>query len=219
VSPRLLYLHGFASGRASAKGLAFAEHFGRRGLHLERLDLRLPSLEHLRLSAGIAATREAMAGAERVVLMGSSLGGLTAARAAEGDARVSALVLLAPAFRAAERWRARLGEEGVRRWRETGWLEIDDYALKTRGRVDFGLLEDLDAADPGWPDVRVPTLIVHGRRDEVVDIQLSRTFAASRPQVRLVEVDDGHELIATLPATLAEVELFLERTLGSAAFT
>ena len=219
MPPRLLYLHGFASGPASTKGLAFAEHFGGRGLHLERLDLRLPSLEHLRLSAGIAATRAAIGGGERAVLMGSSLGGLTAARAAEGDDRVSALVLLAPAFRAAERWRARLGEEGVRRWRETGWLEIDDYALKARGRVDFGFLEDLDAADTGWPDVRVPTLIIHGRRDEVVDIQLSRTFAASRPHVRLVEVDDGHELITTLPATLAEVELFLERTLGSALFT
>jgi len=208
TGPRVLYLHGFASGPNSTKGLAFAEHFGRRGVTVERLDLRLPSLEHLRVSAGIAATRAAI-GDERVVLVGSSLGGLTAARVAEGDARVSALVLLAPAFRAAERWRARLGEEGVRRWRESGWLEIDDYVTKAKARVDFGFLEDLAAIDPGWPEVRVPTLIVHGRRDEVVGIDLSRAFAAGRPHVRLVEMDDGHELVATLPAVLTEAERFL----------
>jgi pimeloyl-ACP methyl ester carboxylesterase len=78
--------------------------------------------------------------------------------------------------------------------------------------VDFGFLEDLaaaDAAGAGWPDVRVPTLIVHGRRDEVVDIGLSRAFAAGKRHVRLVELDDGHELVATLPRTLAEAEAFL----------
>lgn len=219
AGPRLLYLHGFASGPASTKGVAFAEFFGQRGLTIERLDLRVPSLEHLRLSAGIAATSAAIGGArERAVLIGSSLGGLTAARVAEGDPRVCALVLLAPAFQAARRWRARLGEEGLRRWRETGWLEVDDHANRCKGRVDFSLLEDLEAADPGdtLPDVRVPTLVVHGRHDAVVDIELSRVFAAGRRHVRLVEVDDGHELIATLPSTLAEVERFLAPFLNDA---
>ena len=48
--PRFLYLHGFASGPQSNKGLAFGEHFARLRLSIERLNLRLPSLETLRLS-------------------------------------------------------------------------------------------------------------------------------------------------------------------------
>ncbi|MBV9947209.1 MAG: alpha/beta fold hydrolase [Myxococcales bacterium] len=117
AGPRWLYLHGFASGPSSAKGTRLAEHYARRDVRLERLDLRRPSMEHLRLSAMIAHVRDAIGDArDRAVVFGSSLGGLTAARVAEEDARVCALVLLAPAFRIAERWRARLGPEWEQRF-------------------------------------------------------------------------------------------------------
>jgi uncharacterized protein len=215
--PRFLYLHGFASGPQSSKGVAFSEHFGRLGVNIERLNLRLPSLERLRLSAGMAASRAAIGGArDRAVMIGSSLGGLTAALAAAADPRVCALVLMAPAFRMVERWKARLGQAALGHWRETGWLEVDDYATKTRGRVDFGFLEDaaaveaeLDQQSGGWPDVRVPTLILHGRGDTVVDIATSRQFAAGKRHVRLVELDDGHELGASVPQLLDEAQRFL----------
>lgn len=213
TGPRFLYLHGFASGPGSAKGVATAAHYASRGVAVERLDLRVPSFEHLRVSAMIERVREVIGGpSERVVLFGSSLGGLTAARVAAEDARVCALVLLAPAFRLFGRWRERLGEEGWRAWEETGWLEVDDHALKGRSRVDFGFARDaeaLDARDGGAPDVRVPVLIVHGVRDDTVDVQVSRDFAAGKRHVRLVEVDDGHDLIASLPHILDEADRHL----------
>ena len=72
--PRFLYLHGFASGPQSSKGVAFSEHFARLGAGIERLNLRLPSLERLRLSAGVAAARAAIGDArDRAVLIGSIL--------------------------------------------------------------------------------------------------------------------------------------------------
>ena len=211
--PRFLYLHGFASGPSSYKGLAVAAHFAGRGAAVERLDLRVPSFEHLRLSAMIEVVRAAIGGErERVVLFGSSLGGLTAARVAERDPRVCALVLLAPAFRFVERWRMRLGEEGWRAWQERDWLETEDHTTKRTARVDFGFARDatlVDSANEGWPDVRVPTLIIHGRADPVVDVGLSRAFAARKRHVRLVEVDDGHELVASLDHILGESDRFL----------
>src|ERR1700689_49970 len=103
---RALYLHGFASGPRSTKGVAFERHFA-GVLAIERLDLRVPSLEHLRLSAMIDTVRDALADA--TLLIGSSLGGLTAARVAERDPRVTKLVLLAPAFQLVARWREVLG--------------------------------------------------------------------------------------------------------------
>ena len=218
--PRFLYLHGFASGPGSSKGTAFEAHFAPLGLSIERLDLRAPSLEHLRLSAGIALTRAAIdSDRDRAVLIGSSLGGLTAARVAALDARVCALVLLAPAFCLASRWQTRLGADAFGRWRDSGWLAIDDFVTRQKARVDFGFWQDvaaLEAEDGGWPDLRVPTLIVHGRRDSTVEVELSRAFAAGRRHVRLVELDDEHELTATLPRTLAEAETFLAPFLGRA---
>jgi pimeloyl-ACP methyl ester carboxylesterase len=207
---RYLYLHGFASGPNSKKGVAFAEHFAALGRPLERLDLRVPSLEHLRLSAMIDTVRAAIGPdpATRAVLLGSSLGGLTAARVAERDPRVVALVLLAPAFQLAERWRTTLGP-AFDDWRRTGWREVHDYRTGGTARVDFGFVEDAAAVDVGFPDVRVPTLILHGTADDVVPVEHSRRFAAGRPHVRLLELPDGHELVASLPTLLAESERFL----------
>jgi uncharacterized protein len=218
VGPRLLYLHGFASGPGSKKGVAAAERLARRGAALERLDLRVPSLAHLSLGRMIEVTRAAIGGPrDRAILIGSSLGGLVAARLAEDEPRVCALVLLAPAFRFAERWRARLGAAGWARWMRDGWLEIHDHATGGAARVHADLAreaEALDAAGDGWPDVRVPTLILHGAADEVVPVAASRTFAAGRRHVRLIELADGHELLATLPRVLDELEAFLAPALG-----
>jgi alpha-beta hydrolase superfamily lysophospholipase len=212
MPPRFLYLHGFASGPQSAKGVAFARHYAERGVALDRLDLRLPSLEHLRLSAMIAAVERAIGGPrDRAVVFGSSLGGLTAARVAERDPRVTALVLLAPAFHLIERWRQLPGWDD---WQRTGWREIRDHTTGQPARVDFGFAEDAMAIDAGDPDVAVPTLIFHGVRDDAVPIAASRAFAAGKPHVRLVELDDGHELIASLPRMIDDADRFLAPWLG-----
>lgn len=111
--PAWLYLHGFASSPASTKARAFEAWGASRRLAIDALDLRVPSFENLRFSAIKATVRaaiDASAGGgdvarARAVLIGSSLGGLTACRVAEEDARVSAVLAMAPAFRLAERWR------------------------------------------------------------------------------------------------------------------
>jgi pimeloyl-ACP methyl ester carboxylesterase len=217
--PRFLYLHGFASGPESHKAKAIAAHYAAQGVTIQRLDLRQPSIEHLRLSAMIRHVRGAIGGArDRAVLIGSSLGGLTACRVAEDDPRVCALVLMAPAFRMMERWPARLGAAAWDAWRTTGWHETLDYARGGTARVDYGFVEDAaiaDAPGDGWPDVRVPTLIVHGRGDDVVPVEGSREWAAGKRHVRLVEVPDGHELGASLPRITAEMDAFLAPLLGT----
>ncbi len=191
------------------KGVAFAEHFARRGITFDRLNLRVPSFEQLRLSAMIEAAGQAIGGPDdRAIVIGSSLGGLTAARLAERDPRVEKLVLLAPAFQLMARWEQILGA-AFEDWRRTGWREVLDYTTQQPARVDFGFIEDAAAIDVGFPDVRVPTLILHGTRDDSVPIEHSRQFASGRPNVELIELDDGHELAASLPRLLAETERFL----------
>jgi alpha-beta hydrolase superfamily lysophospholipase len=209
MATRHLYLHGFASGPRSTKGVAFAQHFAARGVTLDCLDLRVPSFEHLRLSAMIDTAQRALGGPDdRAIVFGSSLGGLTAARVAERDPRVVALVLMAPAFQLAERWKQILGP-AFTDWQRTGWREVLDYTTGKPARVDFGFVEDAAAADVGFPDVRVPTLILHGTKDDSVPIDHTRRFAAGRPNVTVIELDDGHELVASLPRLLEETDRFL----------
>lgn len=43
-----------------------------------------------------------------------------------------------------------------------------------------------------------PTIIIHGRHDDVVPAQVSVEFAAENPEVRLELVDDDHRLAASM---------------------
>jgi pimeloyl-ACP methyl ester carboxylesterase len=231
--PVFLYLHGFGSSVHSTKAKAFTAWAQRQGIALDVLDLRVPSFEHLLLSAMkervIAAIDAAGRDRSRAVLIGSSLGGITACRVAEADPRVAAVFLMAPAFQIASRWQARIGTSAWESWKRTGFLEVDDHGStttrttiegtnkKTTGRVHFGFVEELariDAELGPWPDVRVPVRIVHGTRDDVVDIELSRQWAAGKRHVHLVEVDDTHELGTSIPQVLDEAADFLKPFLG-----
>lgn len=210
VGVRVLYLHGFASGPGSKKGVAVSRHLAARGVEVERLDLRVPAIERLRLSTMIEVTRAAIQGS--ALLIGSSLGGLVAARTAEVDARVARLILLAPAFRFEDRWRARLGDAGWDAWMRDGGHDFHDHQTGGPVRIDAGFARDAAALDQGWPDVRVPTTILHGIHDDVVPIATSREFAATRPHVSLIELEDNHELLATLPSILDAIDQICSST-------
>lgn len=192
---RLLYLHGFASGPRSYKGVKLQERFATRGIAVELPSLRLPSFERPRVSIMIdAITQSLRERDERAVLIGSSLGGLVAAHVALRTERVAALVLLAPAFGMAQRWRDRLGDEGLAKWRQNEWLPVFDFAEKRDAGIDIGFLDDALALLPELPQPRCPITIVHGSHDDVVPVAQSETFVAAVPHARLTIVDDGHEL-------------------------
>jgi predicted esterase YcpF (UPF0227 family) len=216
---RLLYGHGFASGPASSKGRALHHRWKERGRDLELLDLRVPDRERLRLSAMIEVVRGALGANDRAIAVGSSLGGLTMARAAEREPRIVAALLIAPAFRLVERWRGRLGERDWESWRAKGTMAYDDHTTKGgKLNVDFGFMLDAEQVDeqPGrlWPDVRVQTTVVQGKRDETVDPELARTFAATRPPGspprRLVETDDDHSMLASIDVIDAELDRLIK---------
>ena len=212
MTARFLYAHGFASGPQSTKGRALAAHFAAGGRGLQLLDLRVPDRNRLRLSAMIEVVRSAIGEGERAIAIGSSLGGLTCARAAERDARIVGVFLIAPAFRINERWPTRMGKEQWARWEREGVMPFPDYAIKGGTLdVDFGFIEDAGRVDgDGFPDLRVPTVIVHGQRDETVDPELSRTFARGRSNVKLIELDDDHQMIASIPTISRELDAFID---------
>jgi len=210
---QVLYLPGFASGPSSTKAIAYADHFAARGITVDRMDLRKPSFEHLRLTAMIQHVRDSLRG--DAVLIGSSLGGLTAARVAERDDRVKALVLLAPAFRLVHRWQQQLGAEWDE-WKRTGWREVFDYSKGGPSKISFEFIEDALALGTDLPNVMTKSLIMHGTRDETVPIEYSRELQKRHPDTAtLIELDDGHQLLDSIPRLLAETDRFLAPYLRS----
>ena len=193
---RAVYLHGFASSHASRKGQWLRERWGGRGVELETPDLNIPSFAQLQMSAILAHLDGLYGRGERVFLVGSSMGGYLAARWCElHPERVGAAVLLCPGFDMERRWQAALGAS-FEQWEKTGAIEFGD-AWGQGVAVGWGLLEDA-RRHPPYPRPRVPTTIIHGVRDQVVPVEVSRGYRRDWPEVDLVEVDDDHLLLANL---------------------
>jgi len=208
---RFAYLHGFASSPLSKKALALAPLFEAHGHTLARPDLNAPSFAELTFSGALGAIdrMDAVTGdaAEPWCLIGSSMGGYLAARWAELHAdRVARLVLLCPGFGMTGRWPRILGAAAMARWRAHGALPFPD-ATGRPTPVHWGFIEDA-LRHPEAPEVPCPTLIVHGVRDETVPIASSREYAAQRPHLRLLEVDDDHSLGASHALIAREVLAF-----------
>jgi pimeloyl-ACP methyl ester carboxylesterase len=206
----LLYLHGFGSGPASKKARHLVTTFAARGVTLEALDLTPgdDGFERSSPSSMLAVVQARLASsAPPHALVGSSLGGYLAAVAASRDASIERLVLLAPAFRLFERWDKRLGADERETWRREG-REVFHFASQRNRRLGWQFHEDARSY-PQFPEVRVPTLCIAGRRDETVPIADVAAFVERTPTARLIEVDDGHELTDSLDRIAEEAWAFL----------
>lgn len=196
------YLHGFASGPTSSKGRWLAERFAEKGRKLELPDLtpgpngfeNATPLTMLDEVSRLLATKPD----EKHLLIGSSLGGLLATLAAERHANVERLVLLAPAFRLAERWRQRMDPAELASFRDQGSMLVDHYATGTRRSMPYRFLEDADTL-PDYPSVTIPVLCIAGKHDDLVPLADVEAFVAKTPSASLIAVDDGHDLAASLP--------------------
>ncbi|PJF34554.1 MAG: esterase [Candidatus Thermofonsia Clade 1 bacterium] len=215
MAEHFIYLHGFASSPASSKAQAFKARFAERGIPLHVPDLNVPSFERLTLTAMIEAVaaliRSLPYGA--VNLIGSSMGGAVALhladrrKDAEGK-QVARLLLLAPALDFHANRINQLTEEGVRAWRESGWLNVFHHGEKAEKRVHYGLMEDMLTYDSFAVQLRQPILIYHGVHDESVDYRQSVRFAEKRPNVALRLVESDHQLLDQVDTIWSEAIQF-----------
>jgi pimeloyl-ACP methyl ester carboxylesterase len=206
----LLYLHGFASGPSSHKATVLSGRFRALGVPMEIPDLTpgADGFERSSPSSMLEVARAALArGKPPHAIIGSSLGGYLAALLASRDPSIERLFLMAPAFRLFERWEKRLGPAELERWRREG-LVTHHFASSRDRRLGWQFFEDAHALPP-FPEVGVPTLCIAGRRDETVPPADVAAFVARTPTARLVEVDDGHELAASLDRIFDEARAFL----------
>lgn len=205
---RIVYLHGFASSPQSGKARFFAGKFETLGVPFTAPQLDEGNFEGLTISGQLKVVERAV-GQDRVVLMGSSLGGYLAALYAARSVQIDKLVLLAPAFRFPTRWRARYSAEDLELWRKKGAIPFFHYGFNAERGLGYQIVEDaLKYEDE--PAFKQPALVLHGRKDEVVPAALSEAFAEGRPNVELRLFDSGHELTDVLDELWASTAPFLE---------
>lgn len=210
-----LFLPGFGSVRSGLKATRVGQALARRGGRLLALDYEghgdssgefatLSVSRHLRDALAVVA---ALAPSAPLTLIGSSLGGLVAARAAtELRSHATRLALIAPAFGFRERFERRLGQDALAAWERTNRLRYTGEFFSAE--IAFDLLRDARALDEDAlaRSVGAPTLLVHGSADATVPIECSEQIArAWQAPLRFVRYDGGDHRLERFIDPLTEL--------------
>ncbi len=205
----ILYLHGFGSSHSGEKADFFRQRALQAGLAVCSFDFQGHGesgggMLELTLSRNLADAhlvhgwlRERSL--DKVVLLGSSMGGLTGLwYSARYPQDVFCGLYLAPALGLLETIAADAGSEGLRRWREEGSTLVKHEL----GSWDLGwsFVEELRRFGPDGliRDYRTPCLILQGKKDDRVPWRRVLDFATrcSFEEIELHLFADGdHRLI------------------------
>ena len=194
----ILYLHGFGSRPGSAKRKFFYRNFAMIGGEVQTPDLAQGNFEGLTLTGQLETIDRAVKELQPQLIIGSSMGAyLAALYAVRCPARVQTLVLLSPAMALARRMAQTLGPAEMEAWKQKGTRLVYHHGETDHLPVGYQLYEDaLQYED--FPGITQPTLVFHGRLDEVVDPQTVLEFCWGKPNVTLELLDSGHQLLNVL---------------------
>ena len=209
---RVFYIHGFASSARSSKAAFFASKLAASGISLETPDLNEPDFSTLTISRMIAQVEREIDGreADRVVLIGSSLGAFVAVHVAvQRPAIVDRLVLLAPALDFGGNRMRTLGDRGLEEWKKTDQLDVFHYGYGRMMPVHYELYSDARRYDAMNVRVDVPVQVFQGTRDTAVDPATVERWSSARGNVELHLLDDDHQLLTSLEYIWREMARFL----------
>jgi len=174
-----VFLHGFRSHCDGGKARHLSALAARRGYPWLRFDQRgcgrsTGSFRHFTVGAAIDDAGAALAslGGAPVILVGSSLGALTALHVAHrGGHRVDGLLLIAPALRFAERFlHSQVSRRGMDQWRRRGYRWFPDLYAGGCYRLSYAFC--IDALRRAAPPTALPcpVRVIHGARDELLPL-------------------------------------------------
>jgi uncharacterized protein len=208
-----LYLHGFASGPQSTKAVDLGNRFAQKGIELNIPDLNQPDFFNLTLTRQIQQCEAILATEVGLwTILGSSLGGLTAAWLAQRNQIIERLVLMAPAFEFLPHWQQQIGAVQLEQWQHDGSIEVYHHIEARSIPLGYAFWTDVSQYNEAALDRPIPTLILHGVADEVIPVEASRRYVAQRPWCKLIEMQSDHGLTDVLPEIWAATQSFCVMT-------
>lgn len=190
-----IYLHGFASSPDSGKAQFYKNKFMESDIAIHIPDLNDGDFKSLTLTRQLNQVQQIIESCSKpIVLIGSSMGGLTSYILAETNTRVIKIISLAPAFRMSKLWVDSITDEQLNNWQTDGYQNIFHYAYNKDVQLNYRFYTDLFVHDDHNFKRHIPNLIFHGRNDTVVPIGLSEQYKQINPNTTLVNLDDDHSV-------------------------
>ncbi|HYH47114.1 MAG TPA: alpha/beta hydrolase [Thermoanaerobaculia bacterium] len=190
--PRPVLVHFHGNGESAAQNLPFAAGLFERGLDVFLPEYRgyggmpgRPTEDGLYADgeAALDALLAAGVAPERIVLLGRSLGSGVAAEMALRRP-VGRLILVSP------------------------FTSMTDMGRLIAGPLARFAVPDRYDTLAKLPRLRLPVVIVHGTRDQVVPVRMGRALAAALPGARYIEIPEAdHNLIPGLEEILVREAL------------
>ncbi len=183
----VILCHGMESTKESEKLMAISRTLAEKGVRALRFDFACSGesggkFEEITYSGEVEDLQAAFDflcphQAERIGLLGSSMGGTVALLLAARDSRAKALVTIAAPIHPEKITESLLSQEEVLHWRQTGFL------IYHGRRINVSFLDDVQRLNISQAarTISCPVLVIHGDRDTTVP------------------VDEAYELYGDLP--------------------
>lgn len=98
----------------------------------------------------------------------------------------------------------------MQHWQKERYLMVYHYGENKPLPLSYDFVTDARQYKEEALQRPIPTLILHGRNDEVIPIQASRDFAQQRPWVELIELDSDHGLGDVMTEIWQTIQLFCQ---------
>lgn len=192
--PIMLLVHGLSSNKNTKRYFGLIDILSKQGISSFRIDLyghgeSEGKFEDCTISEACDDILQAIAylkklGYKKIGLVGSSYGGIASIRAASKTNDISILILKSPVCNFPDVFLRSKGKDFIDKWKTEGAWEYD----KSRGlTLKYSFYED-SLKNDGYkvaPFIKIPTLIVHGDKDEAVPEEQSIKIAKLIPNCKL----------------------------------
>lgn len=189
---KYIYLHGFASSPQSFKAQFFKSRFNSAGRDLLIPDLNLGDFTNLKISSQLLYLKELISNDTDYCLIGSSLGGLLALILAEENIQVKKLILLAPAIEIKNVWDRELGIDNIKSWQKQGVYNIFHSGSKCELPLKYDFIHDMQYIKDRAFKRTLPVLIIHGKYDKTIPVDVSYAYHKQNQLAKLVILDCEH---------------------------
>jgi uncharacterized protein len=102
--------------------------------------------------------------------------------------------LLAPAFGFPGSWVNKFSQSELEQWQSSGYQNVYHYGENKLLPLHYEFLIDGHQYHLNTIRRSLPTIIIHGKNDDVVPIEVSYNYVSKHPQVKLIVLNSDHSL-------------------------